>query len=106
VAVRDYTDSEGVSWQVWEVIPQSVERRRLRERRVADRDEYDRRKRHEVRLRHAEGDIDGWLVFESFDTKKRLRPIPKDWQLASVVELESMCARAERAARTSRRLIE
>lgn len=106
MAVRDYTDSEGVSWQVWEVIPQSVERRKLRERRVADRDEHDRRKRHEVRLRPAAGDVDGWLVFESFDMKKRLRPIPKDWYLASAVELESMCARAERAARTSRRLIE
>jgi len=106
MAVRDYTDSDGISWQVWEVIPQSVERRKLRERRVANRDELNRRKRHEVRLRPAGGDVDGWLVFESFDVKKRLRPIPKDWYLASPVELESMCARAERAARTSRRLIE
>ena len=106
MAVREYTDSEGISWQVWEVIPQSVERRKLRERRVADRDEHDRRKRHEVRLRSVEGDVDGWLVFESFDVKKRLRPIPKGWHLASSVELESMCARAERAARRSRRLIE
>jgi hypothetical protein len=106
MAVRDYTDSDGVSWQVWEVIPQSVERRKLRERRVADRDVFDRRKRHEVRLRLAGGDVDGWLAFESFDMKKRLRPIPKDWYLASPVELESMCARAERAPRTSRRLIE
>jgi hypothetical protein len=106
VAVREYTDSDGVAWQVWEVIPQSVERRKLRERRVADRDQYDRRKRHEVRLRPSDGDVDGWLVFESFDVKKRLRPIPKDWNQASEVELESMCARAERATRTSRRLIE
>ena len=106
MAVRDYTDSDGVSWQVWEVIPQSVERRKLRERRIAPRDEHERRKRHEVRLRPAEGDVDGWLVFESFDVKKRLRPIPRDWHKASEVELESMCARAERAARKSRRLIE
>ncbi len=105
MAHRDYTDSEGISWQVWEVIPQSVERRNLRERRVADRDQFDRRKRHEVRLRPSDG-ADGWLVFESPGIKKRLRPIPKDWYLASPVELESMCARAERAARTSRRLIE
>jgi len=55
MAVRDYTDSDGVSWQVWEVIPQSVERRKLRERRIAPRDEHQRRKRHEVRLRPAEG---------------------------------------------------
>ncbi|MEO8335428.1 MAG: hypothetical protein ABI664_10670 [bacterium] len=106
MAHRDYTDSDGVPWQVWEVIPQSVERRKLRERRVAARDEFDRRRRDEARLRLAGLDVDGWLVFESFDAKKRLRPIPQDWSKASEVELESMCARAEFAARTSRRLIE
>jgi hypothetical protein len=106
MATRDYTDSDGVAWQVWEVIPQSVERRKLRERRIAPRDINDRRKRHEVRLRVSDGDADGWLVFESFDVKKRLRPIPKGWHLASTVELESMCARADRASRSSRRLIE
>lgn len=106
MAHRDYTDSEGVTWQVWEVIPQSVERRKLRERRVADRDGFDRRTRHELRLRTAGADVDGWLVFESVVEKKRLRPIPVLWHQASDVELESMCARADRAARTSRRLIE
>jgi len=44
--------------------------------------------------------------YAKVDVKKRLRPIPRDWHKASEVELESMCARAERAARTSRRLIE
>ena len=106
MAHREYLDSGGVSWQVWEVIPQSVERRRLRERRVAPRDADDRRKRHEARLRTADGDTDGWLVFESRDQKKRLRPIPPGWHKASSVELESMCARADHAPRLSRRLIE
>jgi hypothetical protein len=106
MAHREYTDSEGVTWQAWEVIPQSVERRKLRERRVAPRDEHDRRLRHEVRLRTSKGDADGWLVFEAPSVKKRLRPIPTGWHLASTAELESMCARAERAHRTSRRLIE
>ena len=106
MAHREYVDSEGVAWQVWEVIPQSVERRKLRERRIAPRDTDDRRKRHEARLRLSDGESDGWLVFESSDQKKRLRPIPKDWHLASTTELESLCARAERAARSSRRPIE
>lgn len=103
---RDYVDSDGVSWQVWEVIPQSVERRKFRERRIIPRDTYDRRLRHEVRLRLSDGEADGWLVFESFGVKKRLRPIPKEWSRASPVELESMCARANLAPRPSRRLIE
>jgi hypothetical protein len=106
MAHRDYVDSEGVAWQVWEVIPQSVERRKLRERRIAPRDANDRRLRHEVRLRLSEGETEGWLVFESHGVKKRLRPIPKSWSLASPVELESMCVRAEHASRPSRRLIE
>ena len=106
MAHREYLDSEGVSWQVWEVIPQSFERRKVREWRVATRDAQDRRNRHEVRLRTAEGDTNGWLVFESRDQKRRLRPIPQSWHLASPVELESMCARADLAPRVSRRLIE
>lgn len=106
MAFREYLDSDGVAWQVWEVIPQSVERRKLRERRETPRDAHDRRIRHELRLRTSDGDADGWLVFESDSIKKRLRPIPKGWHLASPTELESMCVRAERASRTSRRLIE
>ena len=106
MAHREYLDSQGIGWQVWEVIPQSVERRKLRERRVAPRDGNDRRKRHEARLRLADGGSGGWLVFESRDQKKRLRPIPAAWHLASIIELESMCTRAELATRLSRRLIE
>ena len=106
MAHRDYVDSEGVPWQVWEVIPQSVDRRRLRERRVAPRDAQDRRMRHAARLRQSDGESDGWLVFEARDQKRRLRPIPLDWHRASDAELESMCVRAERASRPTRRLIE
>lgn len=106
MAHREYVDSEGVAWQVWEVIPQSVERRKLRERRIAPRDVHDRRQRHEARLRLSDGEVDGWLVFECHDQKKRLRPIPMEWHRASVTELESICARAERASRPSRRLVE
>ena len=106
MAHREFVDSEGVAWQVWEVIPQSVERRKLRERRVAPRDVNDRRQRHEARLRLSDGEVDGWVAFESSSEKKRLRPIPPDWHKASDTELESMCARAERASRPTRRLIE
>ena len=91
---RKFLDSDGIAWDVWEVIPQSAERRKLRERRDAPRDAHDRRLRHEVRLRLSTG-VDGWLVFESQFQKRRLRPIPRDWHLASETELESMCVRAD-----------
>lgn len=106
MAHREYVDSRRVTWEVWEVIPTSTERRSLRERRLTPRDSHERRKRHEARLRPSEGDSGGWLVFESVAGKKRLRPIPRDWYLASVTELESMCARADRASRPSQRLVE
>ncbi|CAN5921134.1 hypothetical protein BH11GEM2_BH11GEM2_14910 [soil metagenome] len=106
MAHREYIDSRGLQWQVWEVIPTSSERRKLRERRHAPRDANDRRKRHESRLRSSDGESGGWLVFESIDGKRRLRPIPREWHRGSAEELESMCARAVRAPRPSRRLIE
>src|SRR4051812_44514429 len=106
MAHREYVDSRGLTWLVWEVIPTSSERRNLRERRIAPRDANDRRKRHEARLRLSHGESGGWLVFESVHGKRRLRPIPRGWHLGSAEELESMCARAEPATRPSRRLIE
>ena len=106
MAHREFDDSEGVHWQVWEVIPQSVERRALRERRLSPRAAHERRKRHEVRLRVGNGTVPGWLVFESDRVKRRLRPIPHAWFDSSDTELESMCARAELAARRTPRLIE
>jgi hypothetical protein len=106
MAHREYVDSHGLKWQAWEVIPLSSERRKLRERRFAPRDSNDRRKRHEARLRASNGEAEGWLVFESVDGKRRLKPIPREWYKASTEELESMCARAARASRPSRRLIE
>jgi hypothetical protein len=106
MAHREFDDGNGVHWQVWEVIPQSVERRALRERRIAPRDARERRKRHEVRLRVSNGAVPGWLVFESDHMKRRLRPIPHAWFDVSDSELESMCARAELAARPTPRLIE
>ncbi|MEP6618141.1 MAG: hypothetical protein ABJE47_02455 [bacterium] len=106
MAFREFVDSEAVAWQVWEVIPQSVERRKLRDRRVPPRQALERRKRHEARLKLSDGEVDGWLVFESRFVKKRLRPIPHGWFQASETALESMCVRADRAPRTTPRLIE
>jgi hypothetical protein len=105
MALREFRDSDGIDWQVWEVIPQSVERRKLRDRRIAPRDANDRRIRHEARLRLSDGESDGWIVFESQNQKRRLRPIPHDWFKATGTALESMCVRADHA-RPTRRLIE
>jgi hypothetical protein len=105
MAYREYIDSERVSWRVWEVIPQSVERRRLRRRRVVERG-GDRRHRHETRLALSNGDAGGWLVFESAVEKRRLRPIPVGWFETPDDALATLGVRAAPAGRPSRRLIE
>ena len=106
MAFREFVDTLGTEWHVWEVVPQSVERRRQPERRTVVRSAKDRRTRRQARVGMSEADARGWLVFESRTLKKRLRPTPLDWDRASVTELESMCARAERASRRTQRLIE
>jgi hypothetical protein len=105
MAYREYVDSERVCWRVWEVIPQSVERRRLRHRRVVERG-GDRRHRHETRLALSNGDAGGWLVFESATEKRRLRPIPVGWFETPDDALATLGMRAVPAGRPSRRLIE
>lgn len=106
MAHREYRDSHGLEWQVWEVIPHAAERRKARILGSVPRRGPERRVRNEVRLSSHIAESDRWLVFESRDQKRRLRPVPADWHLASADELESMCARADHALRPTPRLIE
>jgi hypothetical protein len=105
MAYREYTDSEHVFWRVWEVIPQSIERRRLLDRRLIGRPP-ERRHRRETRLLLSNGAAQGWLVFESATERRRLRPIPVDWFETSDEALAALGVRATPAGRPSRRLIE
>jgi hypothetical protein len=69
---REFLDTEGERWQVWETHP----RQRAEPRRVAD----------EL--------LGGWLAFESAREKRRLAPIPDDWLALSDEDLAGLCARA------------
>jgi hypothetical protein len=76
------TDPSGVRWDVWAVYP-------------------DVRPSSSTAL---PGTFQsGWLVFESATEKRRLSPIPNDWQSLPADELEQLCSRAETAPRRSRR---
>jgi hypothetical protein len=74
--IREFRDSLGVAWRVWNTIPR------------ADA-VYDERLRS------------GWLTFESVSTRKRLAPIPNGWDEAPTDRLEFMCRAAEVVRRTS-----
>ena len=107
---RTFVDDTGVPWNVWEVRPQWGERRTgtdrrtrsaddegvdppvLEQRRGADRRQGGASSVRRVKL--ANGFSGGWLIFESGEERRRLSPIPNDWQSAPPEELSAFCSRA------------
>ena len=116
MASREFTDRNGVAWHVAEIHPQWAERRR-RDRRAADtsgtasrvgerRRGMDRRRVAEVRAPVTPGYEGGWLTFESADEKRRLAPIPADWESLPPGRLELLCRAAHPVAKWRGRLVE
>jgi len=64
--VREFVDSNGVKWRVWNTRP--------------------------TRGEMLSGEFEhGWLTFESATTRRRCTPIPADWETAPPERLEQMC---------------
>jgi hypothetical protein len=74
--VREFTDSRGVEWRVWDVTPAHMH--------------------PATRAEDFMGNLqDGWLVFESEEEKRRLEaPYPADWINFPIRKLEELWARA------------
>jgi hypothetical protein len=73
---RLFDDVRGVRWDVWAVYPEG----------------------RPSQLSALPGTFQtGWLVFESAGEKRRLSPIPIDWQSLPPDELERLCERADTA---------
>src|SRR5688572_1006599 len=66
--IRDFTDAGGITWQVWATTPM----------------------RGEVRPQFASG----WLAFESGAERRRLVPIPTEWEDVEEVRLCELLAQA------------
>jgi hypothetical protein len=80
-AHRLFDDVRGVRWDVWAVHPEG----------------------RPVQLSALPATFQtGWLVFESAGEKRRLSPIPVDWQALPADELERLCERADVAPRRAR----
>lgn len=97
-------DLLGRSWTVWSVVPERPERRRhdAEAQRESDR----RRRQHqEFRVPLGERWTNGWLAFETKGEKRRLAPIPDDWELAPEDQLNQLLEQAEQI-RPTRRLAE
>lgn len=77
MAIREFTDSTGVTWRVWRTLPRAGS-------------VYDETLRS------------GWLTFECAGGRRRLAPIPTGWADAAPERLELMCRAAEVVRRSSR----
>src|SRR5436305_8544028 len=100
MAYRTFVDSNGLEWQTWDVLPKGVERR-IADRRVVfesvsfgDRRRTNRRTVQGRWMPLTSGLRDGWLCFESVQGRRRLTPIPTDWEDCSGRELEGYCRSA------------
>jgi hypothetical protein len=102
---RNFTDTAGVNWQAWDIVPRLAERRTT-DRRVAPspvaaerRRQLDRRAMIRERYLLSGGMQAGWLCFESAAEKRRLAPIPGDWLECAVPRLEDYLQSARPAPR-------
>jgi hypothetical protein len=114
MALRTFVDSNGTEWDAFDVVPRSDERRRYDRRTQAEqradddvRREAEERRENDRRLTVggqsplASGVREGWLCFERADDRRRLSPIPTDWQRCSDAELDAYCRLAVPARRSS-----
>jgi hypothetical protein len=102
---REFLDEHGRLWDVWDVHPTAVERRVNADRRNASRASPDRRQRREIRLM-VPGELRaGWLAFQTMGERRRVSPIPADWDRLPDDELARLALRATRL-RQLPRLIE
>lgn len=74
MALRNFTDSQGQVWRVWNVVPQYA----------SSHDE-------DAMTPGLQG---GWLCFENGGEKRRLSPIPAEWENAAADALEGWCRAA------------
>ena len=104
MALREYTDAAGVAWQVWHVVPTTraiVPVIPGDRRRQADGDFPVERRRRGLAL--TPGMEGGWLCFECAAQKRRLAPVPLDWETCRD---EVIAWYLSRATPVSRRIIE
>jgi hypothetical protein len=106
MAHREFTDAIGRRWNVWSVIPERAERRRHDGDGNRAYERRDRQKNNEFRVPLGERWTHGWLAFETKGEKRRLAPIPDNWELVADDELLHLLDKAEHIRRPPRRLAE
>ena len=108
MGLRNFRDTEGNEWRVWDVVPYGArqDERRRTERRKGPSPSYtgpERRSGGDRRLRSPSlltpGLEAGWLCFENHVDKRRLTPIPQGWEAVPDDALEELLGRARSVIR-------
>ena len=99
---RTFTDVAGIVWRVWEVYPRLIERRLLRERRALRRSAIERRHVPVGRPTLPRQILGGWLAFQSMHERRRVLPVPGDWEELSDRELAALLALSRPNSRPGR----
>ena len=96
MALRQYTDRNGTTWNVWNIPSQFTPGRSGQDRRQnrAAGHTPERRTRHDRRVRPATGLEGGWVCFQAGEEKRRLVPVPRDWDRCAEEEMERYLSRA------------
>jgi hypothetical protein len=102
MGLRTFVDSVGREWSAFDVVPRDTERR-FHDRRGAENGESftDRRGESDRRLTIGGQSMlasqahEGWLCFERGVDRRRLTPIPTDWEQCTDQELETYCSQAK-----------
>lgn len=102
MGLRTFVDSLGREWSAFDVVPRDNERR-LRDRRSVDvpetftdrRGESDRRLTIGTQSMLVSQASQGWLCFERGVDRRRLTPIPDDWEQCTDQQLETYCRQAK-----------
>lgn len=107
MAYRSFRDSRGTQWETWDVVPRLAERRSAERRVERVRVDVDRRKPSDRRMIVGRRPVlsaglnSGWLCFDSQAEKRRLAPVPLDWQRCSDNQLERYLDAASPVGRVS-----
>ena len=99
MAHRQFTDSAGRTWDVWDVHPTTASRTLAELYPHQSPEAIAGAPCHSV----APGLADGWLCFELGAERRRLAPVPADWETLPPRELEQLRDCAARVARPGER---
>ena len=101
MSYRRFTDSRGITWRVWDVVPALLDRRlAVRRINIIRHHNGERRTMAERRVDMRRSRLffppaeKAWLCFESADSRRRLSPVPSEWMTRSDADLEALCAQS------------